>query len=107
MFIKVRNFENKLYNIKVNDNEKISTVKIRIGKIDGIDPERIRLMTGNNYRNPEKIRNLSELDPEQIGLRFGLRVLEDDRRISDYSDIKPDSTLNCFLRFQNIFHLRS
>ncbi len=74
MYIKVQNGQNDAsYSIKVNKDEKISAVKTRIGKIDGMDPEEI-MLTFVDF------------------MRF--RHLVDERKISDYKDIKEGSTID-------------
>jgi hypothetical protein len=73
MFIKVQNSQNDgSYNIKVSEDEKISAIKIRIGKIDGMDPEEI-MLTFVDF------------------MRF--RHLDDERKISDYKNIKEGSNI--------------
>jgi hypothetical protein len=67
MFIKVQNSQNDgSYNIKVSEDEKISAVKTRIGKIDGMDPEEVMLTFVDCMR---------------------FRHLDDERKISDYKKI--------------------
>jgi hypothetical protein len=74
MFIKVQNGQNDAsYSIKVNKDEKISAVKTRIGKIEGTDPEEIMLTFEDD---------------------MDLRHLDDERKISDYKDIKEGSMID-------------